>query len=121
MRKTVATVALLTVLFGGLAYTRVVADESKGDATAELEDENPIVTIVYKWKGLPVYDKAGNWKPDALMHLIQVVVSPKDWEANGGSSTMAPYPQNQSIIISTTMKNHKALRKMLERVSTKRS
>lgn len=43
---------------------------------------------------------------DSLMNLIQTTVEPDTWEALGGNSTMAPYQQNLSLIISTTSDVH---------------
>ena len=115
MRKTVATVALLAVLFGGLAYTRAVADETQDEKFVELGSVEPVSTRVYRTQGLPVYDKSGKWKPTMLMDLIQASVAPNDWEPRGGMSTMVSYAKSESIIISTNKKNHDTIVELLER------
>ncbi|MEO1528456.1 MAG: hypothetical protein AAFX06_23785, partial [Planctomycetota bacterium] len=51
---------------------------------------------------------------DSLMNLIQTTVEPDTWEALGGSSTMAPYPQNLSLIISTTSDVHDRIVDLIE-------
>ena len=51
---------------------------------------------------------------DSLMNLIQTTVEPDTWEALGGSSTMAPYPQNLSLIISTTSDVHDQIVDLIE-------
>ena len=51
---------------------------------------------------------------DSLMGLIETTVVPDTWEALGGSSTMAPYPQNLSLIISTTNDVHDQITDLIE-------
>lgn len=50
----------------------------------------------------------------ALMSEIQSKVAPKTWEANGGNATMAPYPQNQSLIVSQSPYGHAELVEFIE-------
>lgn len=107
MRRTTSVVCLLAVLLVAMAFNRTLAQESKADATA-------VITKVYKTHHLPVYDKAGKWKSEMLMAFIQSAVLPEVWEAKGGNSTMAPYAQKKSIVISTTAKAHDAIAKLLE-------
>lgn len=51
---------------------------------------------------------------DSLMQLIQQTISPDTWEALGGPSTMAPYQQNLSLVISTTSDVHDQIADLLE-------
>ena len=51
---------------------------------------------------------------DSLMQLIQTTVVPDTWEALGGNSTMAPYPQNLSLIVSTTSDVHDQIVDLIE-------
>ncbi len=51
---------------------------------------------------------------DSLMQLIQQTVVPDTWEALGGPSTMAPYQQNLSLVISTTSDVHDQITDLLE-------
>ena len=51
---------------------------------------------------------------DSLMNLIETTVVPDTWEALGGNSTMAPYPQNLSLIISTTSDVHDQIVDLIE-------
>ena len=51
---------------------------------------------------------------DSLMTLIQQTVEPDTWEALGGVGTMAPYPQNLSLVISTTSDVHDQIVDLLE-------
>ncbi|WP_390620381.1 type II secretion system protein GspD [Stieleria varia] len=51
---------------------------------------------------------------DSLMQLIQQTVVPDTWEALGGPSTMAPYPQNLSLVISTTSDVHDQIQALLK-------
>jgi len=41
-----------------------------------------------------------------IMQLIQTTVAPETWDALGGPSTMFPYPQNLSLVVSTTSDVH---------------
>lgn len=50
----------------------------------------------------------------SLIDLIQTTVVPDTWEALGGPSTMAPYPQNLSLVISTTSDVHDQISDLLE-------
>ncbi|MGV3485042.1 MAG: hypothetical protein ACO1RT_11550, partial [Planctomycetaceae bacterium] len=51
---------------------------------------------------------------DSLMTLIQTTVVPDTWEALGGPSTMSPYAQNLSLVISTTSEVHDQIAELLE-------
>ncbi|MEM6469282.1 MAG: hypothetical protein AAF802_06905 [Planctomycetota bacterium] len=51
---------------------------------------------------------------DSLMNLIETTVVPDTWEALGGNSTMAPYPQNLALIISTTSDVHDQIVDLIE-------
>jgi general secretion pathway protein D len=50
---------------------------------------------------------------DSLMTLIQTTVVPDTWEALGGPSTMSPYAQNLSLVISTTSEVHDQISELL--------
>ncbi len=50
----------------------------------------------------------------SLIDLIQTTVVPDTWEVLGGPSTMAPYPQNLSLVISTTSDVHDQISDLLE-------
>ncbi|WP_390889035.1 type II secretion system protein GspD [Rhodopirellula halodulae] len=49
-----------------------------------------------------------------LMQLIQTTIEPESWEALGGVGTMAPYPQNLSLVVSTTSDVHDQIVDLLE-------
>ncbi len=48
-----------------------------------------------------------------LMELIQTTVVPDTWETLGGPSTMSPYIQNNSLVISTTSEVHDQIAELL--------
>ena len=50
----------------------------------------------------------------SLMDLIQTTIVPDTWEALGGPSSMSPYPQNLSLVISTTSDVHDQIADLLE-------
>lgn len=50
----------------------------------------------------------------SLIDLIQTTVSPDTWDALGGPSTMREYPQNLSLVISTTSDVHDQILDLLE-------
>ncbi len=49
-----------------------------------------------------------------LMMLIQTTIEPETWEALGGTSTMFPYAQNLSLIVSTTSDVHDQISDLLD-------
>jgi general secretion pathway protein D len=51
---------------------------------------------------------------DSLMQLIQTTIEPDSWEELGGSGTMMEYPQNLSLVISTTSDVHDQILDLLE-------
>ncbi|MEM9364776.1 MAG: hypothetical protein AAGD07_02195 [Planctomycetota bacterium] len=51
---------------------------------------------------------------DSLMQLIQQTIEPETWQDLGGTSTMAPYQQNLSLVISTTSDVHDQIVDLLE-------
>lgn len=51
---------------------------------------------------------------DSLMELIETTVAPETWESLGGPSNMQPYPQNLSLVISTTSEVHDQIVELLE-------
>ncbi|TWU34389.1 type II secretion system protein GspD [Novipirellula artificiosorum] len=59
--------------------------------------------------------QGGNSMADfqSLMQLIQETVEPTIWQDLGGTSTMAPYPQNLSLVISTTSEVHDKIEALL--------
>lgn len=50
----------------------------------------------------------------SLIELIQTTIDPAGWEALGGPSTMFPYPQNLSLVVSTTTDVHEQIADLLE-------
>lgn len=50
----------------------------------------------------------------SLMNLIEQTIAPDAWENMGGSSTMAPYPQNLTLIVNTTSDVHKEIEDLLK-------
>ncbi|KAA5545389.1 hypothetical protein FYK55_06985 [Roseiconus nitratireducens] len=107
MRNALFAVIFTAIVVGGFLLTGVQAE-------APIEAESQIVTIVYKVSDLPVFTGSKQYSPKMLMSLIQLSVSPRDWEREGGRSMMAPYPQNVSLIISTTQENHRKIAALLE-------
>ena len=51
---------------------------------------------------------------DSLINLITTTVVPDTWELLGGPSTMSPYEQNLSLVISTTSEVHDQIAELLE-------
>ncbi|MEM6469426.1 MAG: hypothetical protein AAF802_07630 [Planctomycetota bacterium] len=111
--------AILSVLITAAALVTIGYDRDAVAATAPAADET-IVPVQYKAEDLPVWNKKGEWDPVTLIELIQLASGPTNWESNGGNSTVAPYFQNKSLIISTTSKNHDAIVALLERLRKNR-
>ncbi|WP_237607560.1 type II secretion system protein GspD [Roseimaritima sediminicola] len=49
----------------------------------------------------------------SIMQLIETTIAPETWEALGGPSTMAPYAQNLSLVVSTTSDVHDQIADLL--------
>ncbi|TWT78699.1 hypothetical protein CA13_00950 [Planctomycetes bacterium CA13] len=113
MKPTLAFGLVLAALVSGGIVS--FADENTGENAKSKQPEKLTVTT-YRTADLPVFTSDKEWSPVLLMDLIQSTVFPKSWEAKGGTSTMAPYPQNQSIVISTNSRNHKRIQKLIERL-----
>ncbi|GIX00730.1 MAG: hypothetical protein KatS3mg111_4062 [Pirellulaceae bacterium] len=51
---------------------------------------------------------------DTLMTLITQTIDPDSWLANGGTSTILPYPSNLSIVVSAPQTTHEKIADLLE-------
>ncbi len=78
----------------------------------EVKRDQTTVVKTYRVSDLPVWTSDGKYDPSVLMRLIQVSVP--DWDSGRTVSTMAPYPQNASVVISTHSKNHDKIVELLE-------
>ncbi|MDM4019557.1 hypothetical protein [Roseiconus lacunae] len=79
-------------------------------------ERQPVVCKVYKLQDLPVWTSKNEFDASSIMHLIRAKISPSSWHPIFGKSTMAPYPKNASLIISTTAKNHERISALLRKV-----
>ena len=108
MRNRPTAILLVAILLGALVSA----------ATAQYpgrqKDGPAIITRVYKISDLPVFSVSKSFEPKLLLTLIQKTVSPRDWEPGSGHSTLASYPQNHSLIVSTTAANHDQIVELIE-------
>ncbi|MCR9294719.1 MAG: general secretion pathway protein GspD [bacterium] len=51
---------------------------------------------------------------DTLINLIQQTIDPDSWLANGGTSTLLPYPSNLSLVVSAPQTTHEKITDLLE-------
>ncbi len=108
-------------LAGCLAVAQFVAPPafttpaSAKDAPAVAVDAK-VYPVNYRIGDLALYTKDGSFNPVVMIHFIENSIAPETWEARGGPSTMAPYPQNNSLVISTTSANHDALAEALSKL-----
>lgn len=86
----------------------VTADEIKADSSAV------VAVKVYRVHDLAVWTAEKKFEPSVIMRLIEATVSPSEWEAKGGSSTMAPYWPNASLVITTQIRNHDKIKALLK-------
>ena len=104
----------------GLVCCIAFAQEpSQNTTTAENEavsDDAKINVRNYPLGDLPVWKTDGTYDPNILIALIELSIEPKSWEARGGLSSMAPYSQNASLVVSTTDANHDAIVTVLEQL-----
>jgi general secretion pathway protein D len=87
-------------------------------------DMNGNVLAQYGTPGMPGMPGTGYGGPpgrgggaiadfDSLMQLIQTTIDPTNWDTVGGPSTMFPYRQNLSLVISTTTDVHEQISDLL--------
>ena len=98
------TVLPSVILVLGLTVFAIQRDSIASDSVAEKAKQTQ--TRVYEVSDLPVWTSEKEYDPSVLMRLIQASVTPSDWKPGSGDSTMAPYPQNASLVISTRLENH---------------
>ena len=112
--------SLLGVLGLGLLFCFALTQETLPEASAAddvSESQNTkVYPKTYRLEDLPVWSKDGSYNPKLMIMLIESSISPKSWEALGGPSSMAPYPQNASLVVSTTSDNHDALSDVLKQL-----
>ncbi|GAA5511272.1 hypothetical protein [Novipirellula caenicola] len=105
--------SVLSVLGIGLLCCVVLTQDKSQEASAADDvaaaQNTKVYTVTYRLEDLPVWSKDGHFDYKLICMLIHSSISPKSWEALGGPSTMAPYPQNFSLVVSTTSDNHDAL------------
>lgn len=75
------------------------------------DDSDQLVVVVYRVGDLPVWTNDGKFASDILMAYLQTTVTPKMWEARGGAATMAPYPKNASLVITSLSENPFGMKK----------
>ncbi len=69
----------------------------------------------YRPSQSPANAMGGGFNPMELMFLIQTTIAPDTWaDTSGGPSTIAPYAQNLSLVISTTTEVHDQIAELLE-------
>ncbi len=111
MKTRIGVSLLLAILLG--AFCLLTPHVSAGGSGASDAHCHP---RTYRIGDLPVWTKDGQFQPKVLLWHIQSTVSPKSWEASGGQSTMALYPPNGSVVISTTPDIHEQLHELLEKL-----
>ncbi|MCC9655897.1 hypothetical protein [Rhodopirellula halodulae] len=111
MRQKVA-VALLALL----VVASVAATGPRVSAEVE-EPARPMILRVYPTSHLPVWNGKQEWRPNLLMELMQIKITPDRWEALGGKATMAPYPHTQSIVITADEEMHDQIVELLNRLA----
>ncbi|TWT98552.1 hypothetical protein [Stieleria varia] len=98
-----------------LAVAVIIAFSSATLLADKPADEKvQIVVEQYRIGDLPVWTKDGHFDSEILMMYLQTTVAPNTWEARGGPATMAPYPQNASLVIRAPIKTHDAIKKVLK-------
>ncbi len=111
MRKLTGFLALL--VFASV-ITAVAERQHVGADDAKANKPEVLVRKIYHLHDLPIWTKERECRPTVLMQLIESTVSPSDWEGNGGTSSMAPYRQTASLIVSTSLRNHQKVESLLE-------
>jgi hypothetical protein len=113
-----SAVLSLAIFIFGLTFRATQQDSFATES--KTKRGGPIVTETYKVADLPVWTSEKKYDPLILMRLIQASVSPSEWEAEGGNSTMVPYRAIESLVISTPQENHARIVKLLESMRPKK-
>ncbi|NND95858.1 MAG: general secretion pathway protein GspD, partial [Pirellulaceae bacterium] len=111
-----------------IQYTPVSMTDLASGAASSMQPSKMSPTMLGQYSGMgsqggfgpnspPMGGRAGGGSFadfQSLMSLIETTVEPDTWESLGGPSTMAPYPQNLSLVISTTSDVHDQITDLLE-------
>ena len=112
--------SVLSVLGIGLLCCVALAQDKSQEVSAADDvaaaQNTKVYPVTYRLEDLPVWSKDGHYDPNLMIMLIHSPISPTSWEALGGPSTMAPYAQNFSLVVSTTSDNHDALSALLKQL-----
>ncbi|KAA5546943.1 hypothetical protein FYK55_00520 [Roseiconus nitratireducens] len=112
-----ATLSSVILVFGLAVFATQRASLAADSGT---EKAKTISTRVYLVSDFPVWTSDKKFDPSVLMRLIQASVTPSDWEGESGDSTMAPYPKNASLVISTSTQNHDRIVDLFESMRSKK-
>lgn len=117
LTKSICVLALGFVCYLFLT-SEPLATTSAADTETVLHEAEPFsipYVVQYHIGDLPIWSKNGKFEPELVMVVIETYISPKSWEAAGGSATIAPYFQNASLIITATESNHKNIEAFFKR------
>ena len=113
MRLIKPIVAIAIVLAATFAAVQSLPTSVAAD-TAPLSDAGKVYPMAYRLTDLPVWSQDGKtFDPMILMAYIKASVDTNAW---GTSSTMAPFAENSSVVISTNSANHKAIQDVLKQL-----
>lgn len=112
---------MIALLLGGFRYGRnvgFVEGSRQGFSEGLVAKVYPVVYKVSDLVSPPNQSVSVFASYDTLIQEIQSEFQPQTWEAAEGPATLAPYPQNLSIVVAQTERGHQDLNDFLE---TKRS
>ncbi|QDV87344.1 hypothetical protein TBK1r_63740 [Stieleria magnilauensis] len=88
-----------------------IAEQSSDAADRQAET---LVTRSYRTADLPIWMEGGKgYDHSILIALIKASIDEDAWD---DSHTIAPYPQNVSLVVSTTSENHDVIAKTLDQL-----
>ena len=100
-------VSLVALVMGSIG----IAEQSSDAAERQAET---LVTRSYRTADLPIWTEGGKeFDHSILIALIKANIGEDAWD---DSHSIAPYAQNVSLVVSTTMTNHDVIGKTLDQL-----
>lgn len=121
MKSLMVLALLVAVWFGSFRFGREAGyDQGNRDGFADGLNAK-VITKVYRVSDLLQKEKSIDpghqgvmYEFDGLISEIIGGIQPTSWEGVGGPATVAPYPQNLSLVISQTERGHDELQEFLD-------
>ena len=99
------------VLVGCIVLALFTSQSEKlGHAREAIDNPSAMRTATYQIRDLPVYSQHGKQDIVLFEKYIVAKIGTKAW----ADSSLVHYPTMKSVLVNTTIKNHKAIAKILD-------